>query len=109
MSRSAVATLVDRRSRLLRLIHLPDGHRSDQLLAALCTQLMSVPAGKRLTLTWDQGSEMARHDQIALLFGEGVYFADPGSPWMRGTNENTVSVEDGSVGLLSQAGAGSSR
>ena len=32
---------------------------------------------------------MARHDEIAQLFGEGVYFADPGSPWMRGTNENT--------------------
>ena len=89
MSRSAVATLVDRRSRLLRLIHLPDGHRSDQLFAALATQLINVPREKRLTLTWDQGSEMARHDQIAVLFGEGVYFADPGSPWMRGTNENT--------------------
>jgi transposase, IS30 family len=89
MSRSAVATLVDRRSRFVRLIHLPDGHRSDQLLTALNTQLVNVPAGKRLTLTWDQGSEMARHDQIALLFGEGVYFADPDSPWMRGTNENT--------------------
>lgn len=89
MSRSAVATLVDRRSRLLRLIHLPDGHRSDHLLAALSAQLVNVPSAKRLTLTWDQGSEMARHDQIALLFGEGVFFADPGSPWMRGTNENT--------------------
>jgi len=89
MSRSAVATLVDRRSRLLRLIHLPDGHRSDQLLAALTAQLVNVPSAKRLTLTWDQGSEMASHDKIALLFGEGVFFADPGSPWMRGTNENT--------------------
>jgi IS30 family transposase len=76
MSRSAVATLVDRRSRLLRLIHLPDGHRSDQLLAALTAELVSMPAGKRLTLTWDsQGSEMARHDKIAALFREGVYFA----------------------------------
>jgi IS30 family transposase len=83
---------VDRRSRLLRLIHLPGGHRSEQLLDALSAQLMSVPPAKRLTLTWDQGSEMARHDQIAALFGQGVYFADPGSPWMRGTNENTVSV-----------------
>lgn len=89
MSRSAVATQVDRRSRLLRLIHLPEGHRSEQLLDALTAQLLSVPSAKRLTLTWDQGSEMARHDQIALLFSEGVYFADPGSPWMRGTNENT--------------------
>jgi transposase, IS30 family len=89
MSRSAVATLVDRRSRFLRLVHLPDGHRSEQLLAALTAHLVTIPTGKRLTLTWDQGSEMARHDQVALLFGEGVFFADPGSPWMRGTNENT--------------------
>lgn len=89
MSRSAVATLVDRRSRYLRLIHLPDGHRAEHLLAALYAGLVSVPADKRLTLTWDQGSEMARHDEVARLFGQGVYFAAPGSPWMRGTNENT--------------------
>jgi transposase, IS30 family len=89
MSRSAVATLVERRSRFLRLVHLPEGHRSDHLLAALHTAMTTVPAVKRLTLTWDQGSEMARHDAIARLFSEGVYFANPGSPWMRGTNENT--------------------
>jgi IS30 family transposase len=47
--------------------------------------LVTIPTGKRLTLTWDQGSEMARHDQVALLFGEGVFLADPGSRWMRGT------------------------
>jgi len=48
-----------------------------------------MPAGKRLTLTWDQGSEMSRHDEVARLFSQGVFFANPGSPWMRGTNENT--------------------
>jgi IS30 family transposase len=89
MSRSAVATLVERRSRLLRLVHLPDGHRSEQLVTAMTAALASVDPGKRLTLTWDQGSEMARHDEIARLFSQGVFFADPGCPWMRGTNENT--------------------
>jgi IS30 family transposase len=89
MSKSAVATLVDRRSRYLRLIHLPDGHRADQLVTALESALVSMSAGKRLTLTWDQGSEMAHHDEVAQLFSQGVFFADPGSPWMRGTNENT--------------------
>jgi len=89
MSRSAVATLVERRSRLLRLVHLPGGHRSDQLATALTASLATVDPGKLLTLTWDQGSEMARHDKIATLFSEGVFFADPGCPWMRGTNENT--------------------
>jgi len=52
---------------------------------------------------------MASHDQVGRLFSEGVFFADPGSRWMRGTNENAVSVGDGPVGLFSQAGAGSSR
>jgi IS30 family transposase len=89
MSRSAVATLVDRRSRHLRLVHLPDGHRADHLVTALQAALAATPAGKRLTLTCDQGSEMARPDQVAPLFSQGVFFASPGSPWMRGTNENT--------------------
>ena len=89
MSRSAVATLVERRSRLLRLIHLPGGHRSDQLVIALTSALAAEDPRKLLTLTWDQGSEMARHDEVAELFSEGVFFADPGCPWMRGTNENT--------------------
>ena len=89
MNRSAVATLVDRRSGFLRLVHLPGGHRAEQLVAALHGALGTIPASQRLTLTWDQGSEMAAHDRIAPLFSEGVFFADPGSPWMRGTNENT--------------------
>ena len=51
--------------------------------------MAGIDAGKRLTPTWDQGSEMARHDLVADLFTQGVFFANPGSPWMRGTNENT--------------------
>jgi IS30 family transposase len=89
MSRSAVATLVERRSRLLRLVHLPNGHASEHLVTAVTAAMANVEAGKLLTLTWDQGSEMARHNEIAKLFSEGVFFADPGCPWMRGTNENT--------------------
>jgi hypothetical protein len=49
----------------------------------------SLPEAARITLTWDQGSEMAFHDQIAPLLREGVFFAHPASPWQRGTNENT--------------------
>jgi IS30 family transposase len=48
-----------------------------------------LPASVRLTLTWDQGSEMARHDQIASLFDQGVFFAHAGKPWQRPTNENS--------------------
>jgi IS30 family transposase len=89
MSRSAVVTLVDRRSGFLRLVHLPEGHRAEHLETALRQALSALPSSKRLTLTWDQGSEMAHHAVIAKLFSQGVYFADPGCPWMRGTNENT--------------------
>jgi IS30 family transposase len=58
-----------------------------------------LPMPARKTLTWDQGAEMARHDLIAHLFPDGVYFAYPGSPWQRGTNENmhglrTATIDD---------------
>ena len=48
-----------------------------------------MPAPLRLTLTYDQGQEMARHKELAALTGLRVYFADPHSPWQRGSNENT--------------------
>ncbi len=88
-SRSAIGTLVDRRSRYVRLIHLPDGHSADQLLQAIDVVLGTIPAEALMTLTWDQGSEMALHDRISGSFAEDVFFAHPASPWMRPTNENT--------------------
>jgi IS30 family transposase len=51
--------------------------------------LEQLPPHARLTLTWDQGCEMARHDLLARFFADGIYFAHPASPWLRGTNENT--------------------
>jgi transposase, IS30 family len=88
-SQSAIGTLVDRASRYVRLIHLPASHDAQALRDALTSVLASLPETARLTLTWDQGSEMALHDQIAPLLREGVFFAHPASPWQRGTNENT--------------------
>jgi IS30 family transposase len=88
-SRSAIGTLVDRTSRYLQLIHLPNGHSAAAVRDALVATIGALPASLRLTLTWDQGSEMAHHDQLADLFRDGVYFAYPASPWQRGTNENT--------------------
>ena len=85
------------------------GHGADAVREALAAQLATLPPALWRSLTWDQGSEMAQHAQLRIETGLAVYFCDPHSPWQRGTNENTVSVEDGSVGLLSQAGAGSSR
>jgi IS30 family transposase len=86
---SAVGTLVDRVSKYVVLVHLSAGRRPEPFAAALRAALMAVPAGLRLTLTWDQGTEMARHDLSADLFLEGIYFARPGQPWIRPVNENS--------------------
>jgi transposase, IS30 family len=64
-------------------------HSAGQLRAAIEPVLASLPGRTRLTLTWDQGSEMAHHDRFAMRFADGIFFAHPGSPWLRGTNENT--------------------
>jgi len=88
-NKSAVATLVDRRTRLLRLIPLPDGHDSARVCDAITAAMSTFPASARMTLTWDQGIEMSRHHELAPLFRDGVFFAYPASPWQRGTNENT--------------------
>ena len=93
--RSVIGTLVDRNSRYLRLVHVPTGPREQgwrggvAFAAALAAAVAGLPARARLSLTWDQGVEMARHDLVAHLFPDGVYFADAGRPWQRGTNENT--------------------
>ena len=89
VNRSAIGTLVDRTSRYVRLIHLPDGRRADHLHVGLVRAMCDLPAEARRTLTWDQGSEMACHDQLAELFVDGVFFAYPGRPWERPLNENT--------------------
>lgn len=89
LNQSAIATLVDRKSRYLRLVPLPARHDAQSVRDGLIAVLADLPPAVRLTLTWDQGAEMACHDQIAAYLSEGVYFAYPGSPWQRGTNENT--------------------
>lgn len=86
---SAIGTLVCRRSRFIKLVHLPGRRTADELNAAMRIATTELPASVRLTLTWDQGSEMAGHDEIADLFVEGVFFAHAGKPWQRPTNENS--------------------
>ncbi len=88
-NQSAIAILVDRTSRYLRLVHLPVDRTAESVRDALLTVLAGLPEAARLTLTWDQGAEMAHHQQIAPLLRDGVFFAHPGCPWQRGTNENT--------------------
>ena len=87
-SRSAIGTLVDRKSGYVMLLHLPDTHSAVEVNAALTLTMSQLPQHLRRTLTWDQGSEMASHDKIASFFDDGVFFAHPGKPWQRGSNEN---------------------
>jgi IS30 family transposase len=87
--RSAIATLVERKSRLTVLVPLPRGHSAQSVGDALIATFNGRPAGLRRTLTWDQGNEMFHHERIAHATGLTIYFADPHSPWQRGTNENT--------------------
>lgn len=86
---SAVATLVERQTRYLRLVRLPDGYRSEHVREQLTSELAQIPAWMRLSLTWDRGREMAEHQELTAASGATVYFCDPRSPWQRGTNENT--------------------
>ena len=87
---SAVVTLVERVTRFTILGHLPDiRHDSASVRDAVVAALAPLPAHLRRTLTWDQGTEMARHAAFAAALGTDVYFCEPHSPWQRPTNENT--------------------
>jgi transposase, IS30 family len=85
---SAIGTLVERTTRMLRLLHLPQ-RDSDTLHHALKARMADLPAALLRSITWDQGTEMARHLFITKTLGAPVYFCDSRSPWQRGTNENT--------------------
>ena len=86
---SAIGTLVERSTRFVMLLHLPDGHGPGQVAAAMTEAMGGLPAAIRRSLTWDQGTEMSSHAQIALATDMDIYFCDPHSPWQRGSNENT--------------------
>jgi IS30 family transposase len=88
-NRSAIGTLVERTTRYLLLLHLPDGHGSEAVRDALVDAMVVLPAGLRRSLTWDQGVEMGRHDEFTAASHVPVYFCERSSPWQRGTNENT--------------------
>jgi IS30 family transposase len=88
-SGSAIGTLVERATRFVMLLHLPENHTALAVQDAIVAKMAQLPAILRKTLTWDQGSEMANHAAIAKAAELDIYFCDPHSPWQRGTNENT--------------------
>jgi IS30 family transposase len=86
---SAVGTLVERTTRYVVLLHLPDGHAAQLVEQAMRQAISALPAQLTRTITWDQGKEMANHAAFTLATGIPVYFCDPHKPWQRGSNENT--------------------
>ncbi|ADV84532.1 IS30 family transposase [Terriglobus saanensis] len=88
MNRSRVGTLVERTTLFLALVKLEDG-RAETTANAFATILNRFQSPMRLTLTYDQGREMAQHRTLTEKSGVKVYFAHPHSPWERGINENT--------------------
>lgn len=106
LERSAIGTLVERTTRFTMLVHLPRGEgfgtvprvKNGPPLAgygavvmkeALAATITTLPEHLRRTLTWDRGKELSEHAAFKVQTGTAVYFADPHSPWQRGTNENT--------------------
>ena len=106
LERSAIGTLVERTTRFTMLIHLPRqegygivprtkngpalaGYGAIAMKNALASTITTLPDQLRRSLTWDRGKEMSAHAQFKVETGVSVYFADPHSPWQRGTNEST--------------------
>jgi transposase, IS30 family len=87
-NQSSVGTLVERTSRLVLLARMTAA-TAEAALESFTEILNRVHAPMRKTLTYDQGKEMSRHKDLTAATGVTVYFADPHSPWQRGSNENT--------------------
>ena len=106
LERSAIGTVVERTTRFTMLIHLPReegwgviprtkngpplaGYGAITMKDALAASMTTLPEQLRRSLTWDRGKELSAHAAFKVETGIAVYFADPHSPWQRGTNENT--------------------
>ena len=88
-SGSAIGTLVERSTRYCLLLHLPERHGAEEVRDAMQAAISRLPEHLWRSLTWDRGTEMARHADITVATGLPIYFCDPHSPWQRGSNENT--------------------
>lgn len=83
-----VATLVERQSRYVMLVRLPN-KETQTVVRALARRILRLPEGLVKSLTWDRGTEFAAHRAFTIATNVQVYFCDPQSPWQRGSNENT--------------------
>jgi IS30 family transposase len=86
---TSIGTLVERHSRYVMLLKLPNGHAAEAVRQAMTKRIATLPAQLRRSITWDQGKEMAEHVRFTVDTGVQIYFCDPKSPWQRGSNENT--------------------
>ncbi|HEX2682256.1 MAG TPA: IS30 family transposase [Candidatus Dormibacteraeota bacterium] len=87
--KTAIGTLVERSTRFVMLLHLPNGHSPLEVEKAIVGATQKLPGFIWKSLTWDQGQEMRNHIRVKMATGLQVYFCDPASPWQRGSNENT--------------------
>jgi transposase, IS30 family len=87
-NQSSVGVLVERVSRLVILVKMADATAASAL-AGFAAKLNAIPESMRQSLTYDRGTEMARHAELTEQTRVKVYFCDPHSPWQRGTCENT--------------------
>lgn len=85
---SQIGTLLERTSRFLMLVHLPDNRSAVTVKNAIAAKIRRLPDATFRTLTWDQGFEMRQHAAFTVDTGVQVYFCDPHSPWQRGAVEN---------------------
>jgi len=87
-NRSSVGTLVERTTRFVVLAKM-DNAGTQSVVDSFSSVLNRQPAAMRKTMTYDQGREMHGHKVLTQRTGVQIYFADPHSPWQRGSNENT--------------------
>ena len=87
-NRSAVGTVVERKTRYLILSKMR-GCTADAALEGFTRQMKRLPAALRKSMTYDRGSEMACHPELARRLKIDIWFCDPHTPWQRGSNENT--------------------
>jgi len=85
---SSIGTLVERTTLFVTLVKMEDA-TAEAAVTGFGAVLNRIDAQRRLSMTYDQGREMAQHERLSAITGVAVYFADPHSPWQRGINENT--------------------